>query len=165
MSDVAGVAVRRARNGSGLFATRRYRRGARIFDLRGRIYDHRVLWKRGGTFADNCYRFGPETYLDPGDGVARYVNHSCAPNAAVGKEKNRLFLFAADTIARGDEIVFDYSTILGDDDIWTMRCNCGERACRGRIKRFGALPTALRARYLDEGLVPSFIVRTLRPGS
>jgi hypothetical protein len=162
LSDVRGVTVAQARNGHGLFATRRYRRGQRILDVRGRIYNHRVLWKRGGRFADNCYRFGPETYLDPGDGIARYANHSCAPNAAVGKERNRLFLFAAATIEPGDEIVFDYSTTLGDDDIWTMRCNCGAPVCRGRIKRFGTLPAPLRARYLDEGLVPGFIVRTLR---
>jgi hypothetical protein len=157
-----GIVVRRARNGEGLFATRRYRRGERILDIRGRIYNHRVLWKRGGTFADNCYRFGPETYLDPGDDVAKYVNHSCAPNAGVGKENNRLYLFAATTIASGDEIVFDYSTILGDDDIWTMRCNCGQQSCRGRVKRFGSLPVAVKERYLDDGLVPRFIVKTLR---
>jgi hypothetical protein len=161
VSRAVGVVVRDARNGSGLFATRRYRRGERILDVRGRIYHHRVLWKRGGTFADNCYRFGPETYLDPGDGVARYVNHSCAPNAAVGKQRNRLYLFAAEPIAKGDEIVFDYSTILGDDDIWTMRCNCGEAGCRRRIRRFGALPAALRERYLAQALVPRFIVDTL----
>jgi len=162
MTRAPGVLVRAARNGMGLFATRRYRRGERILDVPGRIYNHRVLWNRGGTFADNCYRFGPETYLDPGDGVARYVNHSCEPNAAVGKERNRLYLFAAAPIANGDEIVFDYSTILGDDDIWTMRCNCGEARCRKRIKRFGALPADVRERYLDEGLVPRFIIDTLR---
>jgi hypothetical protein len=162
VSESNGVAVAEARNGSGLFATHRYRRGQRILDVRGRIYNHRVLWKRGGTFADNCYRFGPETYLDPGDGAARYVNHSCAPNAAVGKSNNRLFLFAAESIAAGEEILFDYSTILGDDDIWTMRCNCGQRRCRKRIKRFGSLPADVKERYLAHGLVPPFIIKTLR---
>jgi hypothetical protein len=157
----SGVIVRSSRNGDGLFATRAYRRGQRILDVTGRIYNHRVLWKRGGTFADNCYRFGPETYLDPGESVAKYVNHSCAPNAAIGKEKNRLFLFAAEPIANGDEILFDYSTILGDDDIWTMRCNCGEVSCRRRVKRFGSLPSDVKERYLSDGLVPPFIIKTL----
>jgi hypothetical protein len=156
-----GVTVRNARNGQGVFATRSYRPGQIILDVRGRIYNHRVLWRRGGTFADNCYRFGPETYLDPGESAARYVNHSCAPNAAVGKQRNRLYLFAVERIATGDEIVFDYSTILGDDDIWTMRCNCGEIGCRKRIKRFGTLPAEVRARYLGEGLVPRFIINLM----
>jgi hypothetical protein len=163
MTRGAGVVVRSARNGDGLFATRRYRRGERILDVRGRIYHHSVLWKRGGTFADNCYRFGPETYLDPGDNVGKYVNHSCAPNAAVAKWNNRLYLFAAEPISSGDEILFDYSTILGDDDIWTMRCNCGARHCRKRIRRFGSLPSAIKERYLADGLVPGFIVKTLSP--
>jgi hypothetical protein len=158
---MSGVVVASARNGNGLFATRRYRRGERILDVRGRIHHHSVLWKRGGAFADNCYRFGPETYLDPGDSVARYVNHSCEPNAAVGKSNNRLYLFAAEPIARGDEILFDYSTTLGDDDIWTMRCNCGRRVCRGRIRRFGALPREVKERYLAEGMVPRYILKTL----
>lgn len=161
-SKVRGAEVRDARNGRGLFATRRFRRGAMILPVTGRIYHHSVLWERGGTFADNCYRYGPETYLDPGDSVARFVNHSCAPNAAVGKERHQLFLFASAPIAPGDEIVFDYATILGDDDIWTMRCNCGTSVCRRRVKRFGTLPSDVRARYLEEGLVPRFIVKTLR---
>lgn len=161
-SKIRGVEVREARNGRGLFATRRFRRGALILPVTGRIYHHSVLWNRGGTFADNCYRYGPETYLDPGDSVARFVNHSCTPNAGVGKDRHRLFLFARAAIAPGDEIVFDYATTLGDDDIWTMRCNCGTSACRGRVKRFGALPADVRAAYLDEGLVPRFIRATLR---
>ena len=161
MTRSDGVVVREARNGQGLFATRRFRRNEHILDVRGRIHHHSVLWKRGGTFADNCYRFGPETYLDPGDGVARYVNHSCAPNAAVGKRNNRLYLFAAAPIVAGTEIVFDYSTILGDDDIWTMRCNCGHDVCRKRVRHFGALPRVIKESYLEAGLVPAFIVKTL----
>lgn len=122
---------------------------------------HEIVWDRGGTFADNCYRFGPETYLDPGDHAGRYVNHSCEPNAGVGKYNNQLFLFAASDISPGCEITFDYSTILGDDDIWTMRCRCGQKSCRRRIRRFGSLPSALKHRYLMNGLVPRFIIKTL----
>ena len=59
-----------------------------------------------------------------------YLNHSCEPNAGIRKTNQQLFLFAAKPIAAEKEIVIDYSTILGDDDIWTMRCNCGRSACR-----------------------------------
>ena len=106
--------------------------------IAGRVVHHRVLWeRRGSTFAANCFRYGPQTYLDPGDYPGRYLNHSCEPNAAIRKVNNRIFLVAAEPIDPGDEIVFDYSTTIGDDDVWTMRCNCGESTCRGRIKRFG----------------------------
>ena len=46
------------------------------------------------------------------------------------------------------EIVVDYSTTIGDDDIWTMRCNCGRKSCRTTIRRFGSLPTELQRKYL-----------------
>jgi SET domain-containing protein len=154
------VVVRRARNGRGLFAARAFRKGQTIIKLAGRIMHHDVLWDRGGRFADNCYRFGPETYLDPGEGPAAFVNHSCEPNTAVVKRNNQLFLVAAAPIAGNREIVIDYSTILGNDDIWTMKCNCGRNTCRGRIRRFGLLPAELRERYTAGGFVPKYILAT-----
>jgi hypothetical protein len=159
--SVDHVAVRKARIGRGLFATRAFRAGETIMHITGRVYDADVLWERGGTFADNCYRFGPETYLDPGDAPGRFVNHSCEPNAGVRKKNNRLFLVAADAIRRGDELTFDYSTILGDDDIWTMRCRCGTRSCRRTIQRVGLLPAEVYVRYVDLGIIPGYVLQTL----
>jgi hypothetical protein len=155
------LVVRPTRNGLGLVAAHAFRRRQTIIKLFGRRVDAELLWRRGGTFAANCFRFGPETYLDPGDELGRYLNHSCEPNAAIRKANNQLFLFAARPIRRGEEVAIDYSTTLGDDDIWTMRCHCGRASCRRRIRRFGTLPRALRQRYLRAGLVPPYIVRTL----
>lgn len=161
--SLKGVLVRPARNGAGLFAAKEFRAGRTIIKIAGRIVHHHVLWKTRGTFADNCFRFGPETYLDPGDELGRYLNHSCEPNAGIRKSNNQLFLFAAEDVKAGKEIVIDYSTILGDDDIWTMGCDCGRRACRKRIRRFGSLAPALKERYLERGLVPKYIVNTRAP--
>jgi hypothetical protein len=155
------VRVAASRIGSGLFARRSFSAMVPIIRITGRIVHYEVLWTRGGTFLDNCIRFGPETYLDPGDGVGRFVNHTCRPNTAIHKSRNRLFLVAARRIVRGEELVFDYSTTIGDDDIWTMRCDCRESECRGRIKRFGALPRDLQRRYREQGLVPRYILDTL----
>lgn len=155
------VRVAASRIGSGLFARRSFAAMEPIIRITGRIVHYEVLWKRGGTFLDNCIRFGPETYLDPGDGAGRFVNHSCRPNAAIHKSRNRLFLIAARRVRRGEELVFDYSTTIGDDDVWTMRCACGEPDCRGRIERFGSLPRDVQRRYRESGLVPKFILDTL----
>ena len=124
---------------------------------------HRVLWRRGGSFAANCIRFGPNTYLDPRTDVGRYLNHSCEPNAGIRKWRNQLFLFAATRVRKGTEIVVDYSTTIGDDDIWTMRCNCGRTRCRTIVRRFGSMPTELQRKYIQAGLVPEYIIRTLEP--
>lgn len=152
------VVVHRAHIGRGLVTTRRFRRGETIVKLAGKVVDADVLWDRGGTFANNCIRFGPNTYLDPGDGVGRYLNHSCEPNAGIRKSNGQLFLFAAAVIRKGAEVLIDYSTTIGDDDIWTMRCRCGRDTCRRTIRRFGALPPELQASYIERGMVPRYIL-------
>ena len=155
------VLVGRGLAGLGLFVGTSYRPGQKIITLHGRVVSYRVLWHRGGRFASNCIRFGPETYLDPGRTPGRYLNHACEPNAGIQKVRNRLVVFAAKRIPAGVEILIDYSTTIGDDDIWTMRCRCGSQVCRRTIRRFGALPPAVQRQYLRDGLVPGFIVRTL----
>lgn len=151
-----------ARIGLGLIATRSIRSGETITRVEGRVVHHRVLWRRQGTkFSANCLRYGPETYLDPGDELGRYLNHSCDPTAGLTKVNNRLFLFAAKRIESGEEVTIDYSTTIGDDDIWTMRCKCGSRRCRKTIRNLGSLPADLKQSYLKTGLVPMYIVRTL----
>jgi len=161
-SDGARVVVRPTGIGRGLFAAVSVQPGETILRVEGRVVNHKVLWRRQGSrFSANCLRFGPETYLDPGDGPSRFVNHSCRPNAGVRKVGNRLLLFAVKRIGAGSEIVMDYSTTIGDDDIWTMRCKCGQRGCRKIIRSFGSLPRTVKRRYVTRGLVPGFILRTL----
>ncbi|MEK7402596.1 MAG: SET domain-containing protein [Gemmatimonadota bacterium] len=158
---VPGVAVRAARTGLGIFATRAFAEESTIGRIPGRVYHWQVLWRRGGEFMANCFRFGDETYLDPGNGLGRYLNHSCRPNAAIRKRNNKLFLFAARDIRPSDEIVIDYSTITGDDDMWRMRCHCGSPQCRTWIGRFGLLPPAIKRRYRRDGLLPDFMLGAL----
>lgn len=160
------VVVARARNGRGLIAARSLQAGVTIMRVHGRIVHYELLWRcQGSKFSANCFRYGPDTYLDPGDGIARFLNHSCEPNAGIRKISNQLFLFTARRIGRGSEITIDYSTTIGDDDIWRMRCNCGHRRCRNVVRNFGSLPAEVKHRYLTRGLVPGFIIRTLTNGA
>jgi SET domain-containing protein len=157
----AVVEVKPSRIGMGLFAADAIRSGETILRIRGRVVHWRVIRRRIGPGKDNCYRFGRDTYLDPGADVSRYVNHSCAPNAGVRQVGRSLYLIAAKRIHAGAEITFDYSTIIGDDDVWTLRCRCGSVRCRKVVRNFGSLPAVLRRRYLHAGLVPSVIIATL----
>jgi len=155
------VYVGAARTGKGLFAARAFRRSETIVPITGRVYHWSVLIRRGGSFMDNCFRLGEDTYLDPQNGHGRWLNHSCDPNAAIRFEDNKLFLVAAKRIRTDEEVVIDYSTILGDDDAWRMYCHCGSRKCRRWISRFGLLPAALKKSYLRRGLVADNILPTL----
>lgn len=155
------VYVGASRTGKGLFAARDYAPRQAIVPIEGKVHDWSVLWRRGGAFMDNCFRFGEETYLDPGNGPGRWLNHSCSPNAAVRFDRKTLLLVAARRIRAHQEVVIDYSTILGDDDAWRMYCRCSSAKCRRWISRFGLLPAALRKSYLRRGFVAANILPTL----
>ena len=75
------------------------------------------------------------------------------------KRDGTMYVTAIEPITKGDEITFDYSTILADDNIWEMDCNCGEKTCRTRIKKFSSLPKRLKETYIRLGIVPKYILR------
>ena len=58
-------------------------------------------------------------------------------------------------IAPGEQILFDYSTTM-DEDNFEFECLCGSPKCRGRIRDFKHLPMVLRRRYNELGIVPRY---------
>lgn len=153
------------RNGLGMVALKRFAAGAVICQVRGKIVTGRTVWRYWDTDprrGANCFRFDAGHYLDPEGEIGAWANHSCNPNAGVVKTAARLLLKAIRPIVAGDEITHDYSTLLGADDIWTMKCNCGERGCRGVVKSFNTLPKAVVRKYCKLGVIPDFIMATDR---
>ena len=86
-----------------------------------------------------------------------FSNHSCVPNCGID---NSLNLFALSKIARGEELLWDYSTSMYERH-WTMKCNCGSPACRKIIKDFDLLPNHVQDKYLSMQIVLPFIVELL----
>jgi hypothetical protein len=76
----------------------------------------------------------------------------------VEKRGQKLRIVAIRNIPPGKEVCFDYSTITASDDVWKMRCRCGEKACRKSIGAFHTLPHRVQLRYLREQIVPKYIV-------
>lgn len=158
-----GLTVKPVRNGRGIVATQGFPAGAWICEIKGKIVAPQTVWRYWETDerrGANCFRFSPERYLDPEGEIGAYANHSCNPNAGIVKQGRRLLLKAITSIARGDEVTHDYSTLLGADDVWSMRCNCGAANCRRVVKPVHSLPAATAARYLELGILPGFIRAT-----
>ena len=72
-----------------------------------------------------------------------YFNHSCNPNSGI-RGKNELI--AINDINPGEEIVYDYSSVVWDErwvkehGPWTMICGCKEKNCRKVIGDFLTIP-------------------------
>jgi hypothetical protein len=157
------VHVEPVRNGRGIVARRDFSAGQLVCRIRGKIVSSATVWRyweRDPKLAANCIRFDDEQFLNPHLQIGAFANHSCRPNAALLREGGNLALRAIATIRSGDEVTHDYSTYIGADDVWTMRCNCGERGCRGRVRRFDRLPERTLKRYVKLGAIPDFILRT-----
>ncbi|OHB82141.1 MAG: hypothetical protein A2V98_00820 [Planctomycetes bacterium RBG_16_64_12] len=97
-------------------------------------------------------QIAPALYL-MSDPPLRYLNHSCDPNAGI---RSDLLLVALRTVKSGDEISFDYSTTMLEE--WdTMLCECGAPNCRRVIADFSTLSPEEQRRYVEMGVVMSFI--------
>jgi SET domain-containing protein len=158
------LVVQPVRNGLGLVALRPLAAGDVILRVCGRIVSPATVWgywKRDPRRGANCYRFDADHYLDPEGSIGAYCNHSCRPNSRLVRGPRALWLHALRPIRQGEEVTHDYSTQTGTDDVWTMRCNCGERRCRGVVAHVGRLPAAVLRDYQRREAIPRFILDTL----
>lgn len=155
--------VRPVRNGKGIIALRAFAPGEVICQIKGKVVTGDEVWRYWATeprLGENCFRYDADHYLNPEGEIGAFANHSCNPNAGIVKTGRRLMLKAVRAIAAGDEVTHDYSTLLGADDVWTMKCNCGEANCRKVIGNYRRLPAAVMRKYRSLGIVPDFILAT-----
>jgi hypothetical protein len=80
---------------------------------------------------------------------ADHVNHSCEPNAGI---KGQIILVAMRDIAAGEEITFDYATVLCGEahpilDSYFFACCCGSPGCRRTITAHDWKRPDLRTKY------------------
>jgi SET domain-containing protein len=57
--------------------------------------------------------------------IARYINHSCAPNCEAETHDGHIFIFAARDIPSGEELTIDYGAEYYDEFIRPTGCKCG----------------------------------------
>lgn len=112
-------------HGTGLFAGRSYF-AADLIVMPKRRFLRNVYIRRDGTDpAPNAIGVAPNLWITSAPPLD-VLNHSCAPNACIGRRGALIALIA---IAIGDEITIDYSTTECDPQ-WRMDCHCGSPSCR-----------------------------------
>lgn len=142
--------------GRGVFAARDFLAGELLFRFSGPVINLAQAVEKGDA-EGNVLQIGARTYIDlEAPGV--FANHSCEPNAGL---RDLVSGYALRPIARGEEILYDYSTTMSEGR-WTMQCRCGEPSCRGVIGDFHDLPSELQRRYLAMRIVQPFIVAEFR---
>lgn len=154
---------RSAIHGRGVFARRAIPDGTRIVEYTGeRITKAEAArreagrcerLRRGGDASVYVFVLNRRHDVDgrSGGSVARFVNHSCAPNCRTDVVRGRIWIVARRDIAAGEELSYDYGFPLAE---WRHHpCRCGAPRCAGFIVgndqrwRLRRIPQAERKRY------------------
>ena len=118
--------IGRSRTGLGLFAAKPVKKNTLIIRYFGPLLDSR----KGGDSIENRYLFAlNDRWTIDGSvrkNVARYINHSCKPNAEpdVKPRKRQVFIRAIKNIEEGEEITYDYGAEYFGAYLKPIGCRC-----------------------------------------
>ncbi len=154
------LTIGQTNTGKGIFAQESIRKGSVIKEMTG----ERMVWAtvkkhiNAGTMrVDDPLEIEEDVFLKL-DPSSYFFNHSCEPNAGIRKQTE---LFALRAIKRGEEITFDYSTVVCTHSSWTMRCKCGSPSCRKIIGNVLTIPEEQLTYYIARGAFPDFVAQEL----
>ena len=148
------LVVRSGTHGRGVFTEELIPAGTRIIRFVGPFL--RYAETSASTYA---LQIGPDLYIGASGGLDDFINHSCEPNAGLRIEGTTVDLHAIRDIAAEEEVLFDYSTTLDEDD-FTMSCSCGAPSCRKLIGDGKYLPESVWQRYMGLGIIPEYVQRS-----
>jgi SET domain-containing protein len=144
--------VSRSRTGLGVFATAPIKKNKYIVEYTGPLLTNAQCDAR----PDNRYWFevNARWTIDgsPRSNVARYINHSCRPNADPMIREHRIFIKAIKNIAPGEEITYDYGKDHFNAYIKPKGCQCAKCRAKRRKERAEARAAAARRRKRAERL-------------
>lgn len=119
--------------GTGLFAVREIPAGTRIVEYVGqKLTKQQALAE---CEAGNHFVFTLDDEWDLNGNVewnlARFINHSCAPNCEAEQDVDRVWILALRDIACGEELTYNYGYDL--EEYREHPCRCGSKDCVGFI--------------------------------
>ncbi|KAF7661140.1 hypothetical protein LDENG_00268400, partial [Lucifuga dentata] len=137
----ANVYLGRSRiQGLGLFAARDTEKQTMIIEYNGTILRNEVATRKENTYRSQnravfMFRIDSQHVVDATrtGGLARYINHSCAPNCVaevVTFERGyKIIISCIRRIEKGEELCFDYQFDTAEGR-HKMACHCGAPECR-----------------------------------
>jgi uncharacterized protein len=128
-------------HGRGVFAAKDIKKGKKIIEYKGEI----ISWAEAniryvelnGHSHTMFFGIDDETVIDGDDNgnEAKFINHSCKPNAEAKNKKGRIFIYAIKDIKKGKEIFYDYKLEfegkITKKILKKYACFCGNSICRG----------------------------------
>jgi hypothetical protein len=146
--------------GKAVFANKDFKKGEDIIDFKGQLMKRKELPEIVNPEDDRYIQVGKDKYLGPSGDFDDFFNHSCDPNSGIKIIGDRVVLFAIKKIKKDEEITWDYSTTM-DEDEWEMDCMCKCKNCRKRIRDFKYLPKEIQQKYIRLEIVPEYIKESL----
>ncbi len=125
--------IARSRAGLGLFATRQFRKREYIVTYRGRRIRNAEADRLEARGSRYMFEINTRWTIDGSRrwNMARYVNHSCRPNAEAVERRGPIIVYVARRkIKPGEEITVDYGKDYFSAFIGRSRCQCVK--CRER---------------------------------
>jgi len=125
--------IGRAATGLGLFAIRTIKRSAYIATYRGPRLTTEEADRREARGARYMFELNSRWTIDgsPRYNIARYINHSCYPNATPIIRKGKITIVALRKIAPGEEITYSYGEEYLEYFLQSGGCHCA--ACRIKV--------------------------------
>lgn len=115
--------VKRSSAGLGLFAGEDLPKRACLIEYKGRKISEKEEYTSKSKY---LFQINSKKTIDgtARTNTARYINHSCRPNAEIEIKKGRVFVMAKRKIKLGEEINYDYGEEYWDEHIKPKGCRC-----------------------------------------
>ena len=153
------IAARRSPiHGNGVFALVDIPKGVELIEYRGKLLTMAQADRKYANTSDSGHTFlftlNEKYVLDANSegNIARWINHSCAPNCKAfvhenedgDPRKDRVVIESLRALKPGEELTYDYGIVLEErltprlKAIWA--CRCGSRSCTGTLLKPKSAP-------------------------
>jgi SET domain-containing protein len=115
--------VQRTTRGLGLFTLQAIPTGKRIIEYKGHVITGEEVKTKGGRY---LFEIDKNHAIDGSSrrNLARYINHSCEPNAEAYISVRRIWIWSRKALEAGEEITIDYGKEYVEEFIKPEGCKC-----------------------------------------